>query len=803
MADFWLIRPELVWGLFSRSLGLVFLISYASLLSQALPVAGSQAGLGMVARRLRKLRQDFPSVRRFAYFPTLLWVNDGDAMIRALMWTGFASAGFVVYGGPISPWALGLCYVCYLSLDYAVGLIFPWDCLLFESTLLGLFIPATLPLPDLAAVAAPAPLLTWAYRLLLFRVMFGFGKQKFLGSRKEDMAYLKGFLINQPLASPLGWLMQKAPVAWLKQAVLFMFIAEIPVPFMAFVPGWPSLVCALVTAALMVGIQAMGSFGYFSVMTIACCIPLLDNSTPTQLSVTQLFVSGAPVFTNVYVLVHTIGAVVVFPFNSWVGQSWSLWSSWYQLPRWVLVPLGFLRALHPFRWLHPYGVFPPNVQPGVKITVMLEVSWDRARWHEVEFVYSPTHPKSPPKFIAPHHPRGDQAVIYDTFGLNPSSLISSLLGPWDPNLYSAPAAAVAFCQSVLEGAPLPMIKAGPLQQHGTPPLAARFTTIMLEPTTIAERRKTGNWWKRTYIGPHTPARERDPVFWQDVFGEPELWHFESIMWRRRSSLQPFMQRALQFQLDPIQLVSFQTDWKASDVERFWTQFVPRLTNKVRSSLDNLPAVKASLDADFSRQEQRVLYRMLNRFALILVARLEPLYLHRGRKPEIHVRTYFHLWMLAHHIICHGKTAYIAAVAHPKTVNNYVSQLTNDNGLFALALFRYDEAVFEAQKLRLIESFTFPHDPVKKRVTAAIVRSGDLTALPKVDQFFINLAQRVSGFFNVAHTVREHFKGPQYARGYPELYPEFRELPSGEVQLVRYRKVTSDTPLASDLKSLPH
>ena len=67
--------------------------------------------------------------------------------------------------------------------------------------------------------------------------MFGFGKQKFLGSTNKDLAYLKGFLISQPLPSPLGWYAQKLPVALLKPAVLFMFLAEIPVPFFALFPG--------------------------------------------------------------------------------------------------------------------------------------------------------------------------------------------------------------------------------------------------------------------------------------------------------------------------------------------------------------------------------------------------------------------------------------------------------------------------------------------------------------------------------------------------------------------------------------
>ena len=802
MPDAWSVDPPLVWGLFSRGLGLVYLISFASLSLQVIPSVGSGSGIASVSERLVRLRHDFPDVRRHVWFPTLLWLNSSDFMLRALIGVGLAAAGCVVYGGPWSPWALAICYVCYLSLDFAMALIFPWDCLLFEATLLGLFLPATLPFPELAAVGSAAPALTWAYRLLLFRVMFGFGKQKFTGSRKQDLAYLKGFLTNQPLLSPLGWLAQKLPLSYLRAAVIGMFIVEIPLPFLAFVPGWPSYLFGLATVLLMIGIQLAGSFGYFSLVTIIGCIPLLDSVTPGQLVVSQMFSWGQPALANAYVIVHTLAALCVLPWNSWLGQSWMLWSAWYQLPRWVLIPLGFFQWMHPFRWLHPYGVFPPNNQPSAKVALLLEVSWDLAQWHEVEFKYAPSHERSKPYFIAPHHPRGDQAVIYDTFGLNPSSLVSAMLGPWDPSFYAMRLPAVCFCEQILAGDAPPLKVAAPAELQGTTPLAARITTVLLEPVSLEERASTGRYWKRTYIGPHVPAREHDPLFWSDCFGEAELWHFEAIFWRRRSYLAPLMDRAREGSIDPMALACLRAPLSEADVERFWDLFVPLVPLHVRQSLDNLPELVKTLENKFSRQERRTFYRLLNRLALVLVARLEPLYLHHGAKPQIPVPTYFHLWMLAHHIVCSGKSAYLAAIAEPLSVVEHLPALTDHTGLFAMGLFRYEEVVFEAQKLRLIEAFQFPHDPVQKRANLELLRSRDFSNLPKLQAALFRLTLRISGFFNVAATLRDSFQGPVFDRGYPELYPSFEELSSGEVVVTSYGVVTPETPLASDLKSLP-
>ena len=202
------LSPAEVWGLFTRGLGVIFVISFASLAGQIVRGAGERGGMP-IGRRLAKIAEDFPTWRRFLYFPTLLWISRRDVMLHALVWVGLLAGCAVIYGGPISPYALLVCYVCYLSLDMAIGLIFPWDCVLFEAAILSLFLPATLPLPEIAAVATPAPALAWAYRFLLFRLMFGFGKQKFLGATKKDRAYLKGFLVAQPLPSPLGWYAQK------------------------------------------------------------------------------------------------------------------------------------------------------------------------------------------------------------------------------------------------------------------------------------------------------------------------------------------------------------------------------------------------------------------------------------------------------------------------------------------------------------------------------------------------------------------------------------------------------------------
>jgi hypothetical protein len=797
----WSLDPSLVWGLYLRGLGLVLLISFISLSHQAVAIAGSSTRAGNLTRRLAKFREDFPTWKRFVYFPTLFWLSSSNAMLRFVACLGIASAAMVVYGGPYSNYALIVCYVCYVSLDLPMGLIFPWDSLLFEATVLSLFLPPTHALPHLATVTPPSPFLAWAFRLLFFRLMFGFGKQKFLGSRPKDSAYLRGFLIYQPLLSPAGWFAHKAPLPILKASVFFMFLVEIPAPFFVFFPGVLSVIAAVSTAALMLGIQVTGNFGYFSIATIVLCIPLLDNVTPQAFELASLFAPGAPIATHAFLVVHTLSTLVVFPFNSWLGQSWHVWSLWYRFPRFLQPLFTFYRLMHPFRWLHPYGVFPPNNQPGVKLSLVPEVTWDGEKWHELHFKYAPTNEKSAPHFVAPHHPRGDQAIIYDTFGLNANSLMSGMIGPWDPNYYATCSPALEFCQRLTESMNNPWAWPDASVKRDTPPIAARITTMMLEPTSLDELKQTGRWWKRTYIGPHTPTHAYDPDFWTDAYGEPELWHPETIMWRRRSRFNELMVRSRAGKDDPMSLAIWDGRLTRADVDLFWNEFVPFVGTLDRTAFDTLPASVEAFKARFDRKQRRVLSRMLGRFSMILVARFEPKYLYQAGRPELQAHSYLHVWLLAHYIAAQGKDAYLHALDHPETWNEQLASMTNQTGLYLLSLFRFDDMCFEAQKLRLIDCVAYPHDPEEKRAVKGYLQAEDPETLPMPARAVVKAGRATSGFFWLMTDIRLNFQGPGFHRGFPELYPTFEELESGDIRLKTYAYPNPGEPLNPDLKSL--
>ena len=318
---------------------------------------------------------------------------------------------------------------------------------------------------------------------------------------------------------------------------------------------------------------------------------------------------------------------------------------------------------------------------------------------------------------------------------------------------------------------------------------------MLEPLPLKEHFATGNWWKRTYVGPHAPPRRVEPHFWDDFLPEPEMWHFDAIFWRRRSRLKGLMDRALEGREDPMTLALADSDGALSpaDVERFWNEFIPSINLEERKSFDTLPEVVARVRSRFNRLEQRAFVRLLGRFSLILVARLEPLYLNQGLKPKLPAKTYFHLWMAAQHLIGSGREAYVAALAAPLSVADTLPLVTSQTGLYLMSVFRFEQMTFEAQKLRLITCITPPHDPEAKARYAK-----GMDGFSNTEKKFAAIAQAMSGFFCVMPEIKESFQGPGFDHGFPELYPSFVQVESGAVHLRSYK----EPPVGSHLPGMP-
>jgi hypothetical protein len=62
---------------------------------------------------------------------------------------------------------------------------------------------------------------------------------------------------------------------------------------------------------------------------------------------------------------------------------------------------------------------------------------------------------------------------------------------------------------------------------------------------------------------------------------------------------------------------------------------------------------------------------------------------------------------------------------------------------------------------------------------------------KFEKAVVRMSETFSGFFWIMPYVRNGFKGPRFDQGYPELYPSFQQLDSGEVVVRSYAKPPPD------------
>jgi hypothetical protein len=154
-----------------------------------------------------------------------------------------------------------------------------------------------------------------------------------------------------------------------------------------------------------------------------------------------------------------------------------------------MVPLPALQALalvSPLSSVNGYGLF--RVMTTTRPEIIVEGSDDGTSWKPYEFRYKPGGLDRRPGFVEPHQPRLDWQMWFAALGEFEDT-------PWFQ----------AFMLRLLEGSPdvLRLVATNPFPDH--PPKYLRATLYNYEFTDLKTKEATGNWWKRTEVGPYTPV----------------------------------------------------------------------------------------------------------------------------------------------------------------------------------------------------------------------------------------------------------------------------------------------------------
>lgn len=685
------ISPELIWGLIPRFVGVLYVIAFAGLFPQ-LPALIGESGLGPMAPRLAAAKRDFPGLRRFHAFPTLLWLGCGNRALRVIPCLGIAAGALCVYGGPFAIVGHVLAWALWLSLEPAM-LIFPWDTMLQEAGFLALFLPATQPLPSLTASTLPYPAVAFVFRFFVLRLMLGFGKVKFVGSKREDTLYLRGFFAWSSI-TPVAWLAHHLP-AWILRLMLYgMFISEVIAPLLGFFSGPLRVASFVMLTGLMLAIQIMGNWGFFNIGYALLCVCLLDvhssifdlSQEPWRSTLLQWPQLGV----NLSMLVLFVtGLLYLVVFDSWTTRTLLHWPlhrfTWKR--RWLRALRGYLRAIAPLRIVNGYGVFPPSSLPPMVLMPVFEGSNDGNAWQAYRYRHAPTSAQERPRFVAPFHPRIDMASAYSTTCVFDASFYGALAGDGTAYAtYTRSSWLERLCQRLLAGDPVftGMFAHNPFA--GAPPKLMRVSVVALTPTRLEVWRATGDWWHERRCGlmvqPHGRADWPDSI----ALPEPEVFHPDWVDYKRAAAPLQAMARAFAEGTPAERAVLTASDLGADDVARFWDELVPQL-NQHRGDFSRYLEEAPRLVELFGMEQLARFERVLERLAWLLRLRTERQQW-GDAQPQLPIDSNFRYHMFLQELVMDGREAYARYLEDPAAVVARWAESRNETQLWTLAILRY-------------------------------------------------------------------------------------------------------------------
>ncbi len=490
--------------LYRRLLAVNFLIAWLSLGSQVRVLIGAR-GLLPLADFIAAVRDRAPPLS-FADFPTLLWWAHSDGALVAGTVAG-AVLALAAFAGFWPRLSFLLSTALYLSYATACRtfLSFQWDNLLLECGLLACFLPA----------GRAAPLTHFLFRLVLFKLYFESGIAKWQSPLHDwhDGSAMTFYYETAPLPTWLGWWAHNLPAAWHHFESRATLALELVVPFAIFGPRRPRLAAA----ALLTGFQllniATANYGFFCYLALALHVFLLDDSdierAGRRLARSRLArlvparivralaralahrrqpVAGAAIEEGAVAqagagrLGRLAGALglagaAIFVLLSVLQAMFNFTEPGARLARLELV----LEATQAFRLINTYHLFAAITRE--RIEPELQTSTDGGKTfvaHDLR--HKAGAPARAPDFVAPHQPRVDFQLWF--YGLDFQRRDPGYVLALVERLCGDPAAVGSLFRR-------------PLPEH---PNAVRIAYWRYHFTTPDERRATGDWWRREWIG---------------------------------------------------------------------------------------------------------------------------------------------------------------------------------------------------------------------------------------------------------------------------------------------------------------
>ncbi|HEV2095611.1 MAG TPA: lipase maturation factor family protein, partial [Chthoniobacterales bacterium] len=467
---------------FLRALGAIYLIAFISLWVQVDGLIGT-GGILPIAEYLSAARAQIGANSVFQ-LPTLCWLNSSNTFLHFLCGSGAVISLLLI--AEIAPLlCLAALFVLYLSLSVAgqTFLEFQWDILLLETGFLAIFFAPWQWWPKAGRAPPCSRIGLFLLKLLLFKLMFLSGVVKLTSGDESwwKLTALDYHYWTQPLPTVFAWYADQSP-EWLKKiTVAAALFVELVVPFFIWAPRRPRLVAFALLVSFQLGIALTGNYAFFNLLTISLCLLLLDDAVIGRRKLAPAAPDRARAFAGLLQSAAILGLLLTLPLNLMLfRQAFEPEAPWPHA-------LGRLYAFaQPFRIVNSYGLFRVMTKSRPEITI--EGSADGSTWLRYEFKWKPGDLRVAPRWVAPHQPRLDWQMWF------------AALGTPRENWWF-----LRLCQRLLENNPevTRLLRHNPFAQ--APPRYLRATSYDYRFTSAAERRVTGEWWKRQWHGEYLPT----------------------------------------------------------------------------------------------------------------------------------------------------------------------------------------------------------------------------------------------------------------------------------------------------------
>jgi hypothetical protein len=497
--------------LFLRALGLIYFSAFYSLIFQIRGLIGPD-GILPAQDYLRRIAHSAVGHARFWYAPSLLWISSSSGMLMAICWVGLLASVLLV----LNLWpraTLVGCFLCFLSFVAAAGDFsgYQSDGMLLEAGFISLFFAPPGLRPGLGRSHPPSRaslfLLQWEW----FRIYFESGVVKLASGDPQwrNFTAMDEYYQNGPLPTWIGWYLQHLPHWFHAGAVGATLVMELGLIWMFVLPRRFRIALFYIVTVWQIGVISTANYAFLNYLVLATGVLIVNDrflvkfvpkhwrsrvEAEVEQAATQQSAANEQTVGPLRALLHPHFAALKLAVSAvmltWIFYATTAEMIWIFSSR-IPLPMTPVTMLEPFRIANQYGLF--AVMTRGRYEIEFQGSNDGQNWIPYFFQYKPQAVNEAPGIYAPYQPRFDWNLWFAS------------LGSWSNNAI-VPNTEFRLLENDRDVLSLfrgnPFVNAAPKQ--------VRAVLWQYWFTSLAEKRATGNWWRRQLIGLYAPTLERQP-----------------------------------------------------------------------------------------------------------------------------------------------------------------------------------------------------------------------------------------------------------------------------------------------------